>query len=406
MNHYLSHSCRKLLAPTISALIRNIGCFYSTGGGKKVFLHDFHAEKNAKFVDFAGFQMPIQYPDLSISASHRHTREHVSIFDVSHMLQTRVFGKDKIKYIESLVVSDIQGLNVNQGTLTVFTNPNGGIIDDLIVTKTEGDFLYIVSNAGCADKDLAHLQKRKDEFKSKGADLDLEVVSDRALLAIQGPGTSKVLQPLVKIDMSLLTFMTTAVTSICGVEDCRVTRCGYTGEDGTEISIPAEKSRFILESLLASKEDNVKLAGLGARDTLRLEGGLCLYGNDITDETTPIEAGLAWTIGKRRRIDGGFPGSDVILKQLKEKPTKKRVGFLSNGPCPRAGTEIMNEAGNIIGTITSGCPSPCLKQNISMGYVDNAFSKIGTSVNFLIHKKRIEGCVSKMPFVPTKYFIK
>lgn len=378
----------------------------TTGEKKKVFLHDFHLEKKAKIVDFAGYLMPIQYSDLNISASHRHTREHVSIFDVSHMLQTKVYGKDRVKLIESLVVSDIEGLDVNQGTLTLLTNDSGGIIDDLIVTKTDEDYLYIVSNAGCADKDLAHMQSKVNEFVRKGGDAKLEVIRDKALLAIQGPGMTKVLQPLVDCDLSVLTFMKTINTKLCGVDGCRVTRCGYTGEDGVEISVPADKSKFIAETILESKLEDVRLAGLGARDTLRLEAGLCLYGNDITEETSPIEATLAWTIGKRRRENADFPGAKVILDQIKEKPKRKRVGFMSTGPCPRASTPILSLEGSPIGKITSGCPSPCLNKNVSMGYIDTAVSKVGTKVKFFIHKKEVAGEITKMPFVPTKYYVK
>ncbi|XP_042907069.1 aminomethyltransferase, mitochondrial [Parasteatoda tepidariorum] len=406
MQHQFCHIHKRILKTNFLPFIKTIRCLSTGSVPKRVYLHNFHAEKNARFVDFAGFLMPLQYSDFTLTASHKHTREHVSIFDVTHMLQSKISGKDKMKFIESLVVSDIEGLNVNQGTLTVFTNDKGGIIDDLIVTKTDEDYLYVVSNAGCIDKDLSHMNKRKEEFKRNGADIELEVIKDKVLLAIQGPGTAKILQEFVEHDLNNLTFMTTTKTTICGVDDCRITRCGYTGEDGVEISIPAAQSELILKNLLNSKKDEVMLAGLGARDTLRLEAGLCLYGNDITDETTPIEAGLAWTIGKRRRETGGFPGDSIILKQLKEKPKKKRVGFLSVGPCPRASTKIMNLEGDVIGTITSGCPSPCLKKNISMGYVDSAFSKIGNKIKFLIHKKEVEGTVAKMPFVPSKYYVK
>ncbi|XP_054721999.1 aminomethyltransferase, mitochondrial-like [Uloborus diversus] len=373
---------------------------------RKVFLHDFHLEKNGKMVNFAGFEMPLQYSDMSISESHKHTREHVSVFDVSHMMQTKITGTDRIQFMESLVVADVDGLKENQSTLTLFTTENGGIIDDLIVTKTDTDHLYVVSNAGCAEKDLKHMQSKKEEFKRNGGNVEIEVLGNRALLAVQGPGMAKVLQPFVECNLSSLTFMTSIVTSVCGVDDCRITRCGYTGEDGVEISIPCDKSRLILTSLLDSKLDDVRLAGLGARDTLRLEASLCLYGNDITEDTTPIEASLAWTISKKRREKANFPGASVILQQLKDKPKRKRVGFVSTGPCPRNSCKILNAEGNEIGEITSGCPSPCLNKNISMGYIETASSKIGTKVNFLVHKKKVEGVIVKMPFVPTKYYIK
>lgn len=381
-------------------------CFSSAADSKKVFLNDYHLQNGAKLVDFAGYMMPIQYSDLTISASHRHTREHASLFDVSHMLQTKIFGRDRIKFIESLVVSDIEGMDQNQGTLTLFTNNNGGIIDDLIVSKTDQEYLYVVSNAACAEKDLNHMTGNMEAFCKQGGDVKLEVIKDKALLALQGPEMVKVLQPLIDTDFNALSFMKTVCTTICGVSECRISRCGYTGEDGVEISVPADKSNFIAEKLLKSKTGDVKLAGLGARDTLRLEAGLCLYGNDITDETTPIEASLAWTIGKRRRQEANFPGAKIILNQLNIKPQRKRVGFVSIGACPRASTPILSLNGTSIGTITSGCPSPCLNKNVSMGYVETASSKVGTKVKFIIHKKEVEGTIVKMPFVPTKYFVK
>ncbi|KFM82915.1 Aminomethyltransferase, mitochondrial, partial [Stegodyphus mimosarum] len=406
MQHHFRAAVQRHFSQNVLQFFKENMRYLSSGGRKRVFLHDFHLKNKAKFVEFAGYEMPLQYSDFNIIASHKHTREHVSIFDVSHMLQAKVYGRDRVKYMESLVVSDIEGLNENQSTLTLFTNDHGGIIDDLIVTKTDKEYLYLVSNAGCADKDLAHLQKRKEELKRKGADVEVEVLEDRVLLAVQGPGTAKVLDPLVGCSLSDLTFMTSTCSSICGVDDCRITRCGYTGEDGVEISILEEKSQFILERILESDLDDVKLAGLGARDTLRLEAGLCLYGNDISETTTPVEASLLWTIGKRRRTEGGFPGAEIILSQLKEKPKQKRVGFLSTGPCPRAHAPIMNKEGKTIGEITSGCPSPCLNKNISMGYIETSSSKVGTQVTFLIHKKEVSGTIVKMPFVPTKYYLK
>lgn len=377
-------------------------CFASkVEDGKKTVLYDFHVAHGGKIVPFAGWSMPVQYKD-GIPASHLHTRSAASLFDVSHMLQTQVYGKDRIDFIESLIVGDIQALQDNQGTLTVFTTEKGGIIDDLIVTKTDKDYLYIVSNAGCIDKDLPHMQDRAAEMRKDGKDVVVEV-QERGLLALQGPKMVNALQPLVEIDLSKLPFMTSRETSLLGVKDCRITRCGYTGEDGVEISVPADKTVHVAEGLLEC--DEVKLAGLGARDSLRLEAGLCLYGNDIDETTTPVEAALTWTIGKRRRADANFPGAKIILQQLKDKPRRKRVGFLSTGPPVRGGGLIFNESGEKqIGHITSGCPSPTLKQNVAMGYIDAAFQKSGTPVKFEVRKKMHDGKVSKMPFVPSNYF--
>lgn len=376
---------------------------HSSSAVKQTALHDFHVAQGAKMVPFAGYSMPVSYPDLSHTASHLHTREHVSIFDVSHMLQTHVHGADRVAFMESLVVADVDGLKDNQGSLTLFTLPDGGIIDDLIVTKTDLGFLYVVSNAGCIDKDVAHMRAAEAAFKGAGRDVTLDI-QDRALIAVQGPGTAKVLQHGVDCDLEKLTFMTSTVASVFGVEGCRVTRCGYTGEDGVEISIPNDAVVHVTESLLSSHLDVVRLAGLGARDSLRLEAGLCLYGNDIDEATSPVEATLAWTIGKRRRQARDFPGADLILQQLKEKPKKKRVGFVSSGAPARAGTAILDSSGAEIGKVTSGCPSPCLKKNVSMGYVATSFAKNGTEVLFDVRKKHVAAKVAKMPFVPANYY--
>ncbi|XP_061745354.1 aminomethyltransferase, mitochondrial [Nerophis ophidion] len=367
---------------------------------KTTALFDFHRAHGGKMVEFAGWSMPVQYKDSHVS-SHAHTREHCSIFDVSHMLQTKVHGKDRIKFMESLVVADVLELKDNQGTLSLFTNDKGGIIDDLIVTKTDQDYLYVVSNAGCADKDSAHMKARLSELKASGCDVDLEFL-DEALIALQGPSMCRVLQEGVKEDLAKLTFMTSALATIFGVPGCRVTRCGYTGEDGVEISVPQSRVVELTERLLAHSE--VKLAGLGARDSLRLEAGLCLYGNDIEETTTPVEAALLWTIGKRRRQTGGFPGADVILSQIKAKTARKRVGLVSTGPPVRQHTPILSPDGKVIGEVTSGCPSPCLKKNIAMGYVDAAFAKNGTAIQVEVRKKVVPAVVSKMPFVPTNYY--
>uniref|UniRef100_A0A3Q2XNF7 Aminomethyltransferase n=1 Tax=Hippocampus comes TaxID=109280 RepID=A0A3Q2XNF7_HIPCM len=340
---------------------------------KKTPLFDFHRAHGGKMVEFAGWSMPVQYKDSHIS-SHMHTREHCAIFDVSHMLQ---------------------------GTLSLFTNNKGGIIDDLIVTKTDQGYLYVVSNAGCADKDSAHMKARLAEFKASGSDVDLEFL-DEALIAVQGPSMSQVLQEGLKEDLSKLPFMTSALATVFGIPGCRVTRCGYTGEDGVEISVPESRVVELTERLLAHNE--VRLAGLGARDSLRLEAGLCLYGNDIDESTTPVEATLVWTIGKRRRQAKDFPGADIIVPQIKAKTTRKRVGLVSTGPPVRQHTPILSPDGKVIGEVTSGCPSPCLKKNVAMGYVDAAFAKNGTAIQVEVRKKAVAATVCKMPFVPTNYY--
>ncbi|XP_058844309.1 aminomethyltransferase, mitochondrial-like isoform X4 [Acipenser ruthenus] len=351
-------------------------------------------------VEFAGWSMPVQYKDSHI-ASHLHTRQHCSIFDVSHMLQSKVHGKDRVKFIESLIVGDVAELKDNQGTLSLFTNEKGGIMDDLIVTKTSLGYLYVVSNAGCADKDSAHMQAKLKQFKAAGHDAELEFL-DYSLIALQGPEMARVLQAGVSDDLRKLTFMTSTMATVFGIADCRVTRCGYTGEDGVEISVPSQHAVQLTETLL--KDSAVKMSGLGARDSLRLEAGLCLYGNDIDEGTTPVEASLVWTIGKRRRKALDFPGASIVVQQIKEKTRRKRVGLVSTGPPVRQHTPILSPEGRVIGEVTSGCPSPCLKQNVAMGYVEAEFSKLGTPIKVEVRKKVVDAVVSKMPFFPTRYY--
>ncbi|KAJ6667749.1 hypothetical protein lerEdw1_016070 [Lerista edwardsae] len=367
---------------------------------KKTPLYDFHRHHGGKMVAFAGWSLPVQYTHSHLE-SHLHTRQHCSLFDVSHMLQTKVFGRDRVKVLESLVVGDIAELKPNQGTLSLFTNEKGGILDDLIVTSTSEEHLYVVSNAGCRDKDFALMQNKVKETKAAGCDVDLEV-SDNALLALQGPAMVRVLQPGVSDDLAKLPFMTSAVMAVFGVPGCRVTRCGYTGEDGVEISVPASQAVELAELLL--RDPTVWLAGLAARDSLRLEAGLCLYGNDIDESTTPVEASLIWTLGKRRRGAMDFPGAPVILAQIKEKPKRKRVGLTSTGPPIRQHMPILSPDGRAVGEVSSGCPSPCLQKNIAMGYVESEQSKLSTALMVEVRKKSCPATVTKMPFVPTHYY--
>ncbi|KAK7102867.1 aminomethyltransferase, mitochondrial-like [Littorina saxatilis] len=367
-------------------------------------LYDFHVSQGAKMVPFAGWEMPVQYK-TSISEEHFQVRNSVGIFDVSHMLQSHVSGADRCAMMESLVVGDIAGLKDNTGTLTVFTQYRGGILDDLIVTSTDQGYLYVVSNAGCIDKDWTNMVEAENIFRDAHRDVKLER-NMNALIAVQGPLMTKALQPLVNFDLSKLPFMTSTLGSVAGVQNCRVSRCGYTGEDGVEISVPQGDIVNVLEKLLASKDADVKMIGLGARDSLRLEAGLCLYGNDIDETTTPVEASLTWVVGKARRQKADFPGAEIIVEQIKSKPTRRRVGFLSTGPPARGGAVIYDSNGvKVIGKITSGCPSPTLKQNVAMGYVKKDFAKNGTNVKIEIRKKLHDAQVAKMPFVPTNYYI-
>nr|KAF6335428.1 hypothetical protein mPipKuh1_008102 [Pipistrellus kuhlii] len=342
-------------------------------GLRRTPLHDFHLAHGGRLVAFAGWRLPLQYRDGHVD-SHLHTRRHCSLFDVSHMLQ---------------------------GTLSLFTNEAGGILDDLIVTNAAEGHLYMVSNAGCRDKDLALMQDKVRELQSRGGDVGLEVV-DNALLALQGPAAAQVLQAGVAGDLRKLPFMTSAVMEVFGVPGCRVTRCGYTGEDGVEISVPAARAARLAEALLANPE--VRLAGLAARDSLRLEAGLCLYGSDIDEHTTPVEGGLGWTLGRRRRAAMDFPGAAVIVPQLKGQVPRRRVGLTCEGAPMRAHSPILSAEGAVIGAVTSGCPSPCLKRNVAMGYVPPEYSQPGTPLLVEVRRRQQEAVVSKMPFVPTNYY--
>lgn len=381
---------------------------YSDGGKTpiKTPLYDLHVKHGGKLVDFAGFMLPVQYSDLSVSASHTFTRTSASIFDVSHMLQTRVRGKDCIAWFESICPVDLKGMADGSSSLTVFLNNKGGIIDDLIVTRVNSENLYVVSNAGRLDVDKQHMKETSELFRKNGNDVNVEFwdTTERALIAVQGPKAVSALQGLTDLPLKDLWFMTSRVASVAGVNDCRITRCGYTGEDGVEVSIAADMAQSVTEALLQSKD--VKLAGLGARDSLRLEAGLCLYGNDIDEGTTPVESSLTWLIAKRRRGETNFPGADVILRQIKEGVSKRRVGIRIETGAPARKDAILKNASSAVGVVTSGCPSPSLGGNVAMGYVKEEFKKSGTELLVNIRGKDVPCKVAKMPFVPAKYYVK
>lgn len=350
-----------------------------------------------KMVPFAGWSMPIQYKD-SIMDATLHCRSHASLFDVSHMCGVTLRGPEAVAWLEGLVVGDIQGLAPGTGTLSVLTNEKGGIIDDTVITKVSDNEIYMVLNAGCREKDLAHLREHLAGVQG----VDLEVLDDRALLALQGPEAASVLQSLVtSVDLSKVGFGHFLKTDVAGAP-CYVTRTGYTGEDGFEISVPASQAVALASQLTA--DSRVRLCGLGPRDSLRLEAGLCLYGNDLDEGTTPIEAGLTWTIGKRRREAWDFLGGSVLEKQLAEGPSRRRVGFISSGPPARQHSELQNAEGEVVGEITSGAFSPCLKKNIAMGYVKKGLGKAGTELKVVVRGKTHDAVVTKMPFVPTQYY--
>lgn len=305
--------------------------------------------------------------------------------------------------MESLTVADIKELPLYSNMLTVFTNEKGGILDDLIISKQD-QHLYVVSNAGCADKDLKHMQDQAKIF-SRGHQsvVKVEKIENESLLALQGPKAERLLMDMAGgHDMRKFLFMESRKMTFKKKIDCLVSRSGYTGEDGFEVRVPSDKAAELAMRWL--RKQDIKFAGLGARDALRLEAGMCLYGHDIDDTTTPVEAGLSWLIGKRRRVEGGFPGADVIMDQLKNGVERRRVGLIVEGAPAREGAIIFNEAGDkVIGKITSGCPSPCLKKNIAMGYVAHGSHKIGTPLKVQVRQRMQNAVVSRMPFVPSKY---
>jgi len=359
---------------------------------KKTPLHELHLELGGKMVPFAGYDMPVQY-NLGIMKEHTHTREAAGLFDVSHMGQALLKGEDVQGAIESLTPSEIKALPNNGIRYSLLMNEDGGIRDDFMVTN-RGDHLYLVVNAACKEQDFAYIQACLPNHT-------LELLEDRALLALQGPKAVEVLSRFVPSIKDLI-FMNLGEFDIDGIP-CFVGRCGYTGEDGFEISVPADKADELARKLLA--HDEVEAIGLGARDSLRLEVGLCLYGADIDTTTSPIEASLNWAVGKRRREEGGFPGHEVVMKHLSDGISRKRVGIKPLGRAPaRAQAEIADADGNIIGEITSGGFGPSFKGPVAMGYVKSKFSKIGTEVNLVVRGKTMPAEIAKLPFVPQRYY--
>jgi len=389
--------------------------FSSTANLKKTLVHAEHVEDGGKLVDFAGYAMPVQYTKtgahhtLSIIESTKWTRESASLFDVSHMCSIRWTGKDAFDFVERVTTADVKGLDVMKGTLSVIPNERGGVIDDTMVTKCHskehGEHVYQVVNAGCAPKDLKHFEAELGRF---GGDVKMEVMWDnRGLYALQGPKAVEVVQRMSKTDLSKLSFGESMWLTLEGSE-CLVSRCGYTGEDGVEIFVPEEGAVKVWQRLKGESE--VRLAALGARDALRLEAGLCLYGHDLDEDTTPSEAGLTWVVGKSRRDPNSknpFVGAEHILAQINDKTLVKklRAGLLpSAGPPAREGAAIETTDGQRVGTVTSGTMSPCMRKNIAMGYIDKPFNKKDTQLQVVVRGRAFPATTTKMPFVPTKYY--
>jgi aminomethyltransferase len=356
-------------------------------------LYDLHRARGARMVPFAGYEMPVQYP-AGIIAEHLHTRAKAGLFDVSHMGQIRLHGAAAASALEALVPGDLQSLAPRQMRYTLLLNASGGILDDLIVTRLD-DGLMLVVNAGCKEADLAHLRAALDPA------IAIEPQFERALLALQGPLAASVLARFAGA-VQRLPFMSMAQVTVGGAP-CVATRSGYTGEDGFELSMAAEHAVAVAEALLNQPE--VMPIGLGARDTLRLEAGLCLYSHDIDETTSPVEAGLAWTIARRRRAAGGFPGATMILRQLAEGPSRRRVGIRPDGRAPaREGTAITDSAGNPVGVVTSGGFGPSLGAPIAMGYVDSAHAAEGSALALIVRDVSRPAHVAPLPFVPTHYY--
>ena len=363
-----------------------------TAAAKTTPLTGLHRELGARMAPFAGYDMPIQY-DGGIIEEHLHTRSAASLFDVSHMGQLVIRGDDRALALEALVPGDIAGLAPGRMRYTMLTGAAGGILDDLIVTNV-GGYLFVVANAACKEADIAHIRA------ALPVGCVLEEL-DRGLVALQGPKAALALAALVP-GADALPFMTAAPFEIDGVR-LAITRSGYTGEDGFEISIPSGETERIARMLLDLPE--VEPAGLGARDTLRLEAGLCLYGQDIDRTTTPVEAGLAWTIGKRRRSERGFPGAGIILDQIASGPPRRRVGIRPEGRAPaRAHTTVREVGGEAIGEITSGGFGPSVGGPVAMGYVAAGASDVDRPVEVVVRDRSLPARIAKLPFVPHRYF--
>jgi aminomethyltransferase len=359
-------------------------------------LFDLHVELGAKMVPFAGYAMPVQYP-LGVLKEHLHTRAAAGLFDVSHMGQIRVLGAQADVALESLVSADIVGLARGAQRYALFTNAAGGILDDLMVARID-EGLALVVNAACKAADLAHLRS------AIGDRCEVIAREDLALLALQGPHAATVLESL-GAHLAEMSFMQVREVQIGGFA-CLVSRSGYTGEDGFEISVAADDAQALARALLAHVD--VQPIGLGARDSLRLEAGLCLYGHDLDEQVTPVEAALRWAIGPARRNAGvragGFPGADVVLAQLRDGVSRCRVGLRPQGRAPvREGAQLLCAAGEIVGHVTSGGFGPSVGHPVAMAYVDSAHAHLGCELNAEVRGRLLPVTVSALPFAAHQY---
>lgn len=362
-----------------------------TDAGLKTPLNALHRELGGRMVEFAGYDMPVQF--AGIMAEHAHTRSAAGLFDVSHMGQAILTGEGADAALEALVPSDIRELKAGRQRYTMLLNEDGGILDDLMVTRRENDLLLVV-NAACKEADIAHIRANLPPA------VTLTTLDDRALLALQGPQAEAALDRIVT-GAAAMRFMDADGFNWDGA-DLWISRSGYTGEDGYEISVPAARSEAFARALLA--DERVQPIGLGARDSLRLEAGLCLYGHDIDTGTSPVEAGLVWAMQKRRREQGGFPGAARVQRELAEGPARHRVGLRPEGRAPvREGAELADADGNVIGVVTSGGFGPSAGHPVAMGYVAAGYEQPGTPVQAMVRGKALPATVTGLPFVKQTY---
>lgn len=357
-------------------------------------LDGLNRELGGKMVPFAGYAMPVQYPG-GVLTEHLHCRAKAGLFDVSHMGQATLAGPGAIAALEALVPGDIQGLKPGRQRYSLLLTEAGTILDDFMVARIGEDELFLVVNAGCKQADFAHIAANLP------AGVTLTRHEDRALIALQGPDAARVFARFAP-SSATMAFMDVRDFEIDGVGRCRASRSGYTGEDGFEISVPGETAEKFVRLLLAEPE--VAPVGLGARDSLRLEAGLPLYGNDIDTTTTPVEAGLTFAINKRRKMDWNFAGGLVIRDQIDRGAPRRRVGIQPDGRAPaRGGTEIVDGAGAVIGVVTSGGFGPSVNGPVAMGYVDRAHAADGTTIALMVRGKPLPARVVALPFVPHRY---
>ena len=351
-----------------------------------------HRSLGGRMVPFAGYAMPVQYP-AGIMAEHLHCRAAAALFDVSHMGQAELLGEGAAAALERVTPADVQGLKPGRQRYALLTTPDGGIFDDFMVANL-GDRLFLVVNASRKHLDFPLIEA------ALPAGVTLRPLPDRALLALQGPAAAEALGSLSP-DLAALSFMGVAQGAVAGIP-VLASRSGYTGEDGFEISVAADHAESLARALLALP--GVQPAGLGARDSLRLEAGLCLYGNDIDETTSPVEAALVWSIGKRRRMEWNFPGADRVRLELADGPARLRVGLLPEGRQPARGhTPIQAADGTAVGEVTSGGFGPSLNGPLAMGYVARPFAADGTALALLVRGKALAARVAPTPFVPHRY---